>query len=98
MMKQDLVRRLRYRHPGSDIDVDEAADAIDELLEVLMCVAMSPIDFENDGECCMRVPTQTVLRVKKLVQGVDSITFSTESGQIVTDAAQTSAMGGDDAN
>lgn len=65
-----------------------------EMRELLECVAMSPIDLENDGECCMRIKTETMFRIASLVFGKQITEIQTLAGQLVTSADQTSAIGG----
>ena len=65
--------------------------AAPEMRELLECVAMSPIDLENDGECCMRIKTETIFKIASLVFGEQITEIQTLAGQLVTSADQTSA-------
>lgn len=70
-------------------DVEHKANArliaaAPEMLELLECVAMSPIDLENDGECCMRIKAETMFKIASLVFGKQITEIQTLAGQLVT--------------
>lgn len=85
---------------SNEFDLENQANArliaeAPDMRELLKCVAMSPIDLENDGECCMRIKTETMFKIASLVFGKQITEIQTLAGKLVTDAAQTSAIGED---
>ena len=54
-----------------------------KMLLLLSEVAMSPVDLENDGECCMRIPTRVLQEIRGMVISEEDSVIVTESGQIV---------------
>lgn len=67
-------------------ELDHKREAHEQMLELLQSVAMSPIDLENDGECCMRIKTETMFKIASLVLGTKITEIQTLAGQLVTDA------------
>lgn len=56
-----------------------------EMRELLECVAMIPIALESDGECYIRIKTETMFKIACLVFGTQITEIQTLAGQLVND-------------